>query len=56
MKPNRMTERQVTKAYFSNKISKKQHDTEMHRIMSSRHKADISKKKNRMSMSSNKWS
>jgi len=56
MKPDRMTEKQVSKAYFGGKISKKEHDTQMTRVASSRHKAEISKKKVRHSMSSSKWS
>jgi hypothetical protein len=51
-----MTEKQATKAYFDNKITKAKYHLILHEIEGKRHAKDISKKKHRASMSSSKWS
>jgi hypothetical protein len=56
MRLDRMTERQVTKAYSDGKVTLKQYHTRLEGIATKRHQAEIAKKKVRHSMSSSKWS
>lgn len=56
VKISRMTEKQVTKAYFvDKKITLTQYQHRLKQIAESRYKSMISKAKNKSSMSSSKW-
>ena len=49
------TEKQLQAAYDKGKISMKEFHEALSKIGTARHARDISKKKNRVSMSSTKW-
>lgn len=51
----KMTERQVTKAYFENKITLTCYKKRLQEIATRRHAKMISKLKDRRSMSASKW-
>jgi hypothetical protein len=50
-----ITERQLQAAYDKGKISQREFHQALSKIGTARHARDISKKKNRASMSSTKW-
>ena len=51
----RMTERQVTKAFYEKKVTLRQYQARLRKIAEKRHAKMISKTKNRRSMSATKW-
>ena len=55
MNIKRMTEKQVTKAYFDGKVTERQYKDRLVEIATRRHAKDIAGRKYRPSMSSTGW-